>query len=78
MYINTVGSAGGVVMRTAYIGRTSVLRGLLWLTVFMFVSIHAADYYVDPENGDFRFKPNSPALKVGILPIDRSKIGLRD
>ncbi|TWU46921.1 right-handed parallel beta-helix repeat-containing protein [Rubripirellula reticaptiva] len=32
--------------------------------------------FVDPENGDFRFKPNSPALKMGILPIDLSKIGL--
>jgi len=34
--------------------------------------------FVDPENGDFRFKPNSPALKLGIVPIDVSKIGLRD
>ena len=33
--------------------------------------------FVDPENGDFRFKPESPALKMGIVPIDLSKIGLR-
>jgi hypothetical protein len=33
--------------------------------------------FVDPENGDFRFKPDSPALKMGIVPIDISKIGLR-
>ena len=33
--------------------------------------------FVDPENGDFTFKPNSPALKMGIVPIDTSKIGLR-
>lgn len=33
--------------------------------------------FVDPQNGDFRFKPNSPALKMGIEPIDMSKIGLR-
>jgi len=33
--------------------------------------------FVDPENGDFRFKPGSPALKMGIVPIDMSKIGLR-
>ena len=33
--------------------------------------------FVDPENGDFRFKPNSPALKMGILPIDLTKVGLR-
>ncbi len=34
--------------------------------------------FVDPENGDFRFKPNSPALKMGIVPIDISKIGLQN
>ncbi|MCK0157306.1 right-handed parallel beta-helix repeat-containing protein [Cellulophaga sp. F20128] len=33
--------------------------------------------FVDPENGDFRFKTESPALKLGIVPIDVSKIGLR-
>lgn len=33
--------------------------------------------FVDPENGDFRFKPNSPAPKMGIVPIDLSRIGLR-
>jgi hypothetical protein len=33
--------------------------------------------FVDPDNGDFRFQPNSPALKMGIVPIDLSKIGLR-
>jgi hypothetical protein len=33
--------------------------------------------FVDPENGDFRFKADSPALKMGIMPIDISKIGLR-
>ena len=33
--------------------------------------------FVDPENGDFRFKPGSPALEMGIVPIDVSKIGLR-
>ncbi|MGJ8650998.1 MAG: right-handed parallel beta-helix repeat-containing protein [Opitutaceae bacterium] len=32
--------------------------------------------FVDPENGDFRFKPNSPAIKMGIVPIDLSKVGL--
>lgn len=38
----------------------------------------AADpLFVDPANGDFRFKPDSPALKMGIVPIDISKIGLR-
>lgn len=33
--------------------------------------------FVDPENGDFRFKPGSPALEMGIEPIDMSKIGLQ-
>ncbi|MDA0347526.1 MAG: right-handed parallel beta-helix repeat-containing protein [Verrucomicrobia bacterium] len=33
--------------------------------------------FMDVENGDFRFKPNSPALKLGIVPIDLSQIGLR-
>ena len=33
--------------------------------------------FVDSENGDFRFKPNSPASKLGIVPIDISQIGLR-
>ncbi|MBB3207962.1 hypothetical protein FHS27_003789 [Rhodopirellula rubra] len=39
---------------------------------------HAVDpLFVDPENGDFRFRPDSPALEMGIVPIDLSKIGLR-
>lgn len=33
--------------------------------------------FVDPENGDFRFKPGSPALEMGIIPFDISKAGLR-
>ena len=38
----------------------------------------AADpMFVDPENGDFRFKPGSPALEMGIVPFDMSKVGLR-
>ncbi|MDA7615413.1 right-handed parallel beta-helix repeat-containing protein [Akkermansiaceae bacterium] len=32
--------------------------------------------FVDPENGDFRFQPNSPAHKLGIKPLDLSKVGL--
>tara|TARA_R110002049_G_scaffold4601_5_gene32624 strand:- start:869477 stop:871699 length:2223 start_codon:yes stop_codon:yes gene_type:complete len=32
----------------------------------------------DPANGDFRFHQNSPALKLGIVPFDRSKVGLND
>ena len=33
--------------------------------------------FVDPENGDFSFKPGSPALKMGIKPIDVTKAGLK-
>ncbi len=34
--------------------------------------------FVDPANGDFRLQPDSPALKLGIVSIDLSQIGLRD
>ena len=33
--------------------------------------------FVAPENGDFGLKKNSPALKLGFVPFDRSKVGLR-
>ncbi len=39
-------------------------------------SIAQDPLFLDPENGDFRFQPNSPALKMGIIPIDLSKVGL--
>jgi len=32
--------------------------------------------FVDPENGDFRLQPNSPALKMGISSLDFSQAGL--
>jgi len=32
--------------------------------------------FADPENGDFSFNPGSPALEMGIVPIDISKVGL--
>ncbi|TWT71394.1 hypothetical protein Pan14r_37040 [Crateriforma conspicua] len=34
--------------------------------------------FVDPDNGDFRFRPESPAHALGIVPFDRSKAGLFD
>ena len=34
--------------------------------------------FVDLENGDFSFKPGSPALEMGIVPIDISKVGLQE
>ena len=32
--------------------------------------------FMAPKNGDFGFKPNSPAHKLGIKPLDLSKVGL--
>lgn len=32
--------------------------------------------FVDPENGDFSFRPGSPALVLGIEPLDTAKMGL--
>jgi len=34
--------------------------------------------FVDWENGDFRLKPDSPALKMGIKSIDLSNVGLTE
>ncbi len=39
-------------------------------------SIVADPRFVDAEHGDFRLRPDSPALKLGFKPIDRSQIGL--
>lgn len=40
-------------------------------------SLSVDPLFVDVDGGDFRFKPNSPALKLGIKPIDMTEIGLR-
>lgn len=34
--------------------------------------------FIDPENGDFRLRPDSPALPLGFVPFDISKAGLVD
>jgi hypothetical protein len=31
----------------------------------------------DPDRGDLRFKPGSPATKLGIQPLDLRRVGLR-
>ncbi|MCY2954718.1 MAG: right-handed parallel beta-helix repeat-containing protein [Planctomycetota bacterium] len=41
-------------------------------------SIIADPLFVDPENGDFRLKPNSPAEKIGFKPIDLIGVGARN
>jgi hypothetical protein len=38
-------------------------------------SLIADPLFVDPQHGDFRLKPNSPALKIGFKPIDTSTVG---
>jgi hypothetical protein len=40
-------------------------------------SIVADPLFVDADNGDFRLKPESPALKLGFQSIDISRIGVR-
>jgi len=40
-------------------------------------SVVADPLFVDPENGDFTLKPESPALKLGFRPIDVSIVGPR-
>ncbi|MFC2090026.1 right-handed parallel beta-helix repeat-containing protein [Bacteroidota bacterium] len=40
-------------------------------------SLSSDPMFVDPENGDFTFMKGSPALDLGIEPIDVSEIGLR-
>jgi len=40
-------------------------------------SIVADPLFVDAENGDYRLKPDSPALKLGFQPIDVARIGIR-
>lgn len=32
--------------------------------------------FVDPANGNFRLRPDSPALSLGIVPLDLSQVGL--
>jgi hypothetical protein len=40
-------------------------------------SLSADPLFVDLESGDFRFRPESPAVKLGVQPVDSANIGLR-
>ena len=40
-------------------------------------SLYADPLFVDPEHGDFRLKPESPAFALGFHPIDLSTVGPR-
>ena len=37
--------------------------------------VNADPLFVDAKGGDYRFKPGSPALELGIEPIDVSQAG---
>ena len=37
--------------------------------------ICADPLFVDPEAGDYRLRPDSPALNIGFVPFDYSKAG---
>jgi len=40
-------------------------------------SVVADPLFVDPDNDDYRLKPDSPALELGFQPIDVGRIGIR-
>ncbi|GAH48138.1 unnamed protein product, partial [marine sediment metagenome] len=41
-------------------------------------SLFGDPFFTDPEGGDFSFKEGSPALKLGIEPLDISRMGRVD
>ena len=40
-------------------------------------SVYADPLFVDPDRGDFRLKPESPAWALGFRPIDMTRVGPR-
>jgi len=41
-------------------------------------SLVADPLFVDPQNDDYRLKPTSPAIRLGFIPIDVARIGIRN
>jgi len=41
-------------------------------------SVYADPLFEDWEGGDFRLRPDSPALALGITPIDLTNVGIRE
>jgi hypothetical protein len=41
-------------------------------------SVTADPLFMDPEHDDYRLRPESPAFKLGFVPIDMTKIGMSD
>lgn len=41
-------------------------------------SVFADPLFIDPENNDYRVKPDSPALKLGFKNFDMGNWGLTD
>jgi hypothetical protein len=41
------------------------------------IAAPADPLFVDPRNGDFSLKPQSPAFQLGFRPIDLKQVGVR-
>jgi hypothetical protein len=56
----------------------SELEQYLWNGIANLNTVYADPLFVDPQAGDFRLRPESPALKAtfGFEPIDMTEIGL--
>jgi hypothetical protein len=72
------GDGDGYAIRLTGSGGPSTLPFSEWQRMGNDVhSLIADPMFVDPEQGDYRLKPQSPALGLGFQPIDLSRIGIR-